>query len=80
MFNAQMTCKEFNMTSPTYRRNITKSKAGHYRLTLISTQFRVRVTDPYGWSTAEQARLQAEERLAAELAVYVERAAERQGV
>ena len=57
-----------------YRRNITKSKAGHYRLTLISTQFAIRVTDKSGWSTAAQATMQAEERLAAELATYVERA------
>ena len=55
-----------------YRRNITKSKAGHYRLTLIDTQFKIKVTDKSGWSTAAQATMQAEQRLAAELATYVE--------
>ncbi len=58
----------------TYRCNITKSRSGHYRLTLTSTQFKIRVTDKCGWSTAEQARAMAEERLAAELAAHVERA------
>ena len=66
---------ESNMTNAiTYRRNITKSKAGHYRLTLIDKQFKIRVTDNFGWSTAEQATIRGEERLAAELAKYVERA------
>ena len=60
--------------STTYRRNITKSRAGHYRLTLTSTQIQIRVTDKSGWSTPQQARAMAEERLAAELAAYVERA------
>lgn len=63
------------MTTITYRRNITKSKAGHYRLTLIDKQFKIRVTDNFGWSTPEQAKIRSEERLAAELAVYVARAA-----
>ena len=67
------------MSNTTYRRCITKSRSGHYRLTLINTQFRIRVTDDSGWSTAEQARIRAEERLAAELATYVQRAVERQG-
>ena len=62
------------MTPSTYRRNITKSKAGHYRLTLISTQFKIRVTDQFGWSTSAQAKAMSEERLAAELAEYVARA------
>lgn len=62
------------MTPTAYRRNITKSKAGHYRLTLIDTQFKIRVTDKFGWSTPEQAKIRSEERLAAELAVYVARA------
>jgi hypothetical protein len=57
-----------------YRRNITKSRAGHYRLTLTSTQVKIRVTDKLGWSTPQQAHVMAEERLAAELAAYVERA------
>jgi hypothetical protein len=76
MFNAQIKRKGVaNMNTFTYRRNITKSKAGHYRLTLIDKQFKIRVTDKFGWSTAEQATLRGEERLAAELAKYVERAA-----
>lgn len=62
------------MTPTAYRRNITKSKAGHYRLTLIDKKIKIRVTDSFGWSTAEQATIRGEERLAEQLAIYVARA------
>lgn len=63
------------MTANTiYRRNITKSKAGHYRLTLISkVHAHLKVTSDYGWSTSQQAILQDEDKLADALAARVAR-------
>jgi hypothetical protein len=55
----------------TYRRNITKSRAGLYRLTLIDKETGIRVTDEYGWNNAAQARAKGESRLAEKLAENV---------
>lgn len=52
-----------------YRRYITKSKAGHYRLTLRAIDVQIKVTDDNGWSTKEQA-LQAEPKLASRIQLY----------
>lgn len=52
----------------TYRKNITKSRAGHYRLTLIDRATRHRVTSGYGWNDAAQATAMDEARLAVKLA------------
>jgi len=52
-----------------YRRYITKSKAGHYRLTLKALDAPIKLTDDRGWSTKEQA-LQAEPLLAWRIEVY----------
>ena len=55
-------------TSISYRRNITKSRAGHYRLTLIDKETLVKVTSTQKWSTADQAKREDEARLALQLA------------
>lgn len=46
-----------------YRRNITKSKSGHYHLTLICKTTGLKVTGDYGWSTPQQARNEEEPKL-----------------
>lgn len=62
-----------------YRVNITKSRAGHYRLTLICKADRYLKVTGLGWSTPEQARIMDEEKLAAELDMYRNRNANATG-
>ena len=58
----------------TYRRNITKSKSGHYHLTLIDKATRERVSAGFGWGSPAQACREEETRLADRLADQVARA------
>lgn len=61
------------MTTSTYRRNITKSKSGHYHLTLIDKRTGLRQTGRFGWGTPETAKAQEETYCTEQLAERVAR-------
>lgn len=53
-----------------YRRYITKSRSGHYHLTLIDKVTGLRQSGRYGWSNPAQARREEEEWCADQLAKH----------